>query len=251
MCLDYRLVNKKLIADKYPLPRIDEILDGLGRAIYFSILDLFNEFYQIPLEEESRDITSFSTPAGSFRWKVLPFGLNVSPNSFSRMMSLAFAGANQIQYFLYMDDVIVIRNSVKHHLKNLQGIFDICRKRNLKLNSLKCRFFRTEVTYLGYKSTANGIQPDPEKLPDPDYLKPDPKIKKIRTDHGTEYLSNDFKNFCKRHGIQHQTSYTYTPQQNGKAERFNRSIIEKAKCLLFDANLPKVYWAQATRKILW
>lgn len=164
MCVDYRLVNKKLVADKFPLPRIDEILDGLGRAKYFSVLDLFSGFHQVPLEEDSRDITSFSTSEGSFRWKVLPFGLNVSPNSFSRMMSLAFVGASQIQYFLYMDDVIVIGNSVKHHLKNLQGIFQILRKRNLKLNPLKCKFFRSEVTYLGHKCTANGILPDPEKL---------------------------------------------------------------------------------------
>lgn len=164
MCVDYRLVNKKLIADKYPLPRIDEILDGLGRAKFFSVLDLFSGFHQIPLEEESRDITSFSTAEGSYRWKVLPFGLNVSPNSFSRMMSLAFSGANQVQYFLYMDDVIAIGSSVKHHLKNLKGIFEICRSRNLKLNPLKCKFFRTEMTYLGHKCTASGIQPDPEKL---------------------------------------------------------------------------------------
>lgn len=133
MCVDYRLVNKKLVADKFPLPRVDEILDSLGRARYFSVLDLYAGFWQIPLEEESRDITSFSTPEGTFRWKVLPFGLNVSPNSFSRMMQLAFSGANQIQYFLYMDDIIVIGNSVKHHLDNLRGIFEICRKRNLTL----------------------------------------------------------------------------------------------------------------------
>lgn len=164
MCVDYRLVNKKLIADKYPLPRIDEILDGLGRAKVFSVLDLFSGFHQIPLDEDSRDITSFSTSDGSYRWKVLPFGLNVSPNSFSRMMSLAFAGANQVQFFLYMDDVIVIGNSVKHHLKNLEEVFTICRKRNLKLNPLKCKFFRSEVTYLGHRCTSEGILPDPDKL---------------------------------------------------------------------------------------
>lgn len=93
MCIDYRRVNKKLIPDKFPLPRIDEILDNLGKAKYFSILDLFSGFHQVPLEENSRDITTFSTEQGSFRWKVLPFGINVSPNSFSRMMSIAFSGS--------------------------------------------------------------------------------------------------------------------------------------------------------------
>lgn len=164
MCVDYRLINKKLIADKYPLPRIDEILDSLGRAKYFSVIDLFSGFHQVPLDKDSRDITSFSTSEGSFRWKVLPFGLNVSPNSFSRMMNLAFSGASQIQYFLYMDDIIVVGNSIKHHLKNLKEVFQICRNRNLKLNPQKCKFFRTEVTYLGHKCTSEGISPDPEKL---------------------------------------------------------------------------------------
>lgn len=164
MCVDYRLVNKKLVADKYPLPRIDEILDNLGRAKYFSIIDLFNGFHQIPLDESSRDITSFSTSDGCFRWKVLPFGLNVSPNSFSRMMSLAFAGASQIQFFLYLDDIIVIGKSIADHLNNLEEVFKICRYRNLKLHPHKCKFFRSEVTYLGHRCTNEGISPDPNKI---------------------------------------------------------------------------------------
>lgn len=88
MCIDYRKVNKKLIPDRFPLPRIDEILDNLGEAKFFCVIDLFSGFYQVPLDEDSRKITTFTTELGSFQWKVLPFGLNVSPNSFSRMMSL-------------------------------------------------------------------------------------------------------------------------------------------------------------------
>lgn len=72
------------------------------------------------------------------------------------------------------------------------------------------------------------------------------KIKILRTDNGTEYLSNAFTDFCKMNGIQHQLTTAYTPQQNGVAERMNRTIIERAKCLLFDANLPKRFWAEAS-----
>lgn len=100
MCIDYRNVNKKLIADKYPLPRIDDISDGLGRSIFFTVIDLYNGFHQIPVHESSRDITAFSTEQGSFRWKVLPFGLNVSPNSFSRMMNIAFSGLTPEKAFI-------------------------------------------------------------------------------------------------------------------------------------------------------
>lgn len=82
ICIDYRKVNEKMTGDRYPLPRIDKILDNLGRAKYFSIIDLYAGFHQVKLEKASRDITTFSTENESFRWKVLPFGLNISPNSF-------------------------------------------------------------------------------------------------------------------------------------------------------------------------
>lgn len=176
MCVDYRLVNKKLIADKFPLPRIDDILDGLGRAKYFSVLDLYSGFHQIKIHEDSRDITSFSTDKGSYRWKVLPFGLNVSPNSFARMMTMAFAGLPPEQAFLYMDDIIVIGCSEQHHLNNIRKIFEVCRKYNLKLNPQKCEFFRPEVIFLGHRCTAKGLLPDESKISAiRNYQRPDDK----------------------------------------------------------------------------
>ena len=146
------------------MPRIDDIMDGLGRARYFSVLDLYSGFHQIPLEEDSKDVTSFSTENGSYRFNVLPFGLSVAPNSFSRMMSLAFAGLTPSQCFLYMDDLIVIGCSEEHHLQNLKSVFETCRRYNLKLNPEKCQFFRPEVTYLGHKCTNKGVRPDSSKL---------------------------------------------------------------------------------------
>lgn len=88
LCIDFRQLNKKLIPDKFPLPRIDNVLDNLGKAKFFSTLDLYSGFWQIPLTENSRNPTSFSCGEGSFRFKVVPFGLNVAPNSFARMMSV-------------------------------------------------------------------------------------------------------------------------------------------------------------------
>lgn len=161
MCVDFRAVNKKLIADKFPLPRIDDIL---GRAKHFSILDLFSGFHQIPLHLDSRDITSFSSDRGLFRYKVLPFGLNIAPNSFSRMISIAFSGLSPDQPFLYVDDIIVIGCSKQHHLKNLSIVFNIFRKFNLKVNLFKCNFFRPEVTFLGHKCTLKGLLPDDSKI---------------------------------------------------------------------------------------
>jgi len=104
------------LSDKFTLPRIDDILDQLGRAKYFSSLDLMSGFHQIELEKSSRDITSFSTNNGSYRCTRLPFGLKIAPNSFHRMMTIAFSGLEPSQAFLYMDDLIVIGCSEKHIL---------------------------------------------------------------------------------------------------------------------------------------
>lgn len=164
MCIDYRKLNKKLVADRYPLPRIDDILDNFGRAKYFSVIDLFSGFHQVELDEESRDCTTFSTEQGSFRWKVLPFGLNVSPNSFSRMMSIAFSGLPPEKAFLYIDDIIVIGRTENEHLQNLEAVFKLLRERNLKLNAEKCKFFQPEVTFLGHRCTPEGILPDETKI---------------------------------------------------------------------------------------
>lgn len=160
LVVDFRELNKKLIPDKFPLPRIDEILDQLGKAKYFSVIDLISGFHQIPLHQDSRKYTAFSCDSGFYEFTRLPFGLSVSPNSFSRMMAIAFSGLTPEKAFLYIDDLIVIGINEEHHLNNLKDVFEVC---TLKLNPTKCQFFKSEVTYLGHHLTDKGILPDKSK----------------------------------------------------------------------------------------
>lgn len=127
-------------------------------------MDLYSGFHQIPLAKESRPCTAFSTDSGFYQWKVVPFGINIAPASFSRMMSIAFSGLAPQQAFIYMDDLIVIGISENQHLNNLKNVFEMCRKNNLKLNPLKCEFFKSEVTFLGHNCTSEGLKPDPKKI---------------------------------------------------------------------------------------
>lgn len=122
-------------------------------------------FHQIEIEKDSREFTAFSLPErGHFQFKRLPFGLNISPNSFQRMMSIALSGLSPECAFLYIDDVIVVGCSIEHHLKNLRRVFNCFRSRNLKLNPAKCNFFQSGVTFLGHKVTDQGILPDHSKF---------------------------------------------------------------------------------------
>lgn len=164
LVVDFRQLNKQIIPDKFPLPRIDEILDHIGRAKYFTTLDLMSGFHQIELDNKSKRYTAFSSPDGHYEFNRLPFGLNISPNSFQRMMTIALSGLPPECAFLYIDDIIVMGCSVSHHLKNLECVFTKLREHNLKLNPSKCVFFASDVTYLGHHISEKGIQPDRSKF---------------------------------------------------------------------------------------
>lgn len=162
LVVDYRQLNKKLVNDKFPLTRLEDVLDRIGRSKYFSTLDMTSSFHQIPLNKESRPLTAFSTNKGHFQFKRLPFGLKISSNSFQRMLTIALSGLDS-QAFLYVDDIIVFGCSLKHHNSNLIQVFERLRKYNLKLNASKCVFLKSEVVYLGHLITNEGIKTDPSK----------------------------------------------------------------------------------------
>lgn len=197
LVVDYRDLNKKVIPDKFPLPRIDDILDQLGRAKHFSVLDLQAGFHQIELEESSRDVTSFSSDSGSYRFKRVPFGLSISPSGFSRLMGMAFSGLPPQTCFLYVDDLIVAACSVKQHLKKLEYVFETCRKFNLKLNPNKSKFFQKSVTFLGHLCTEDGILPDPAKFePIKNYPVPENADQARRFVAFANYYRRFIKNFA-------------------------------------------------------
>jgi RNase H-like domain found in reverse transcriptase/Reverse transcriptase (RNA-dependent DNA polymerase)/Integrase zinc binding domain len=162
--IDYRKLNEKILDDKFPLANITDILDSLGRAVYFSTLDLSQGYYQVEIEEKDRNCTAFVTDRGQFRMKKLPMGLKISPSAFSRLMTVALSGLNYDKCFVYLDDIIVFGSNLETHNKNLLAVLQRLREVNLKLNPQKSKLLGKEVLYLGHKITAEGIAPDPEKI---------------------------------------------------------------------------------------
>lgn len=162
--IDYRELNERIVADKFPLPNISEILDSLSGAVYFSHLDLSSGYYQVELEAESRPCTAFVTDKGQYQMKRLPMGLKTSPSAFSRLMTVAVSGLNYESCFVYLDDLIVYGRNLESHNKNLIKVFERLREVNLKLNPAKCEFLKKDILYLGHVVSEKGIQPDPEKI---------------------------------------------------------------------------------------
>jgi transposase InsO family protein len=160
-CVDYRNLNSLTKKDKYPLPRIDDTLDVLGKSNFFTALDLKSGYHQIPVCESDREKTAFITHQGLFQWNVMPFGLCNAPATFQRCMDLLLAGVKWSSCMVYLDDIICFSRSFRQHLMDLREIFVRVRNAGLKFNLPKCTFAGRELLYLGHMVTRAGIKPDP------------------------------------------------------------------------------------------
>ncbi|XP_059360625.1 uncharacterized protein LOC132098573 [Carassius carassius] len=164
MCVDYRQLNSKTRKDAFPLPRIEETLDSLAGAHWFSTLDLASGYNQVPVSESDRPKTAFCTPFGLFEWNRMPFGLCNAPSTFQRLMERLFGDQRHQSVMLYLDDIIVFSSSVQQHLQRLRMVLDRLRAEGLKVKLEKCAFFREKVRYLGHVISAQGVATDPSKV---------------------------------------------------------------------------------------
>lgn len=162
--IDFRKINELTKQDAYPLPNIEEILDQLGKARYFSALDLTSGFHQVPLEKSSQEKTAFSTNRGHYEFLRMPFGLKNAPATFQRLMNRVLLGLIGRICFVFIDDIIVFGQTLEEHNQNLIQVFDRLRQHHLKLEPDKCEYLKPELQYLGHIISEDGVKPNPEKL---------------------------------------------------------------------------------------
>jgi hypothetical protein len=161
-CIDYRKLNDITIRDAYPIPRIDDTLDALQHAQFFSTLDLRSGYWQVEMDKESQPLTAFVTHRGLFECTVMPFGLTNAPATFQRLMDIVLAGLKWQCCLVYIDDIIVFSTTFEQHLHDLRKVFNALSDANLTLKASKCHFCLPEIKYLGHLVTPEGIKPDPE-----------------------------------------------------------------------------------------
>ena len=164
LCIDYRGLNAVTIKDAYPIPRIDDTLDALGGAKWFSTLDLSSGYWQVALDNDAMDKSAFVVRNGLYRWKVMPFGLTNAPATFERLMEKVMKGLQWEILLIYLDDVIVYGKTVQEEIERLRITFSRLRAANLKLKPSKCHLFQTSVLYLGHVVSAEGVMTDPDKV---------------------------------------------------------------------------------------
>lgn len=163
-CVDYRRLNKITRKDVYPLPRIDDALDCLQGAEYFSSLDLRSGYWQVPMAEADRAKTAFITPDGLYEFNVMPFGLCNAPATFERMMDNILRGLKWKICLCYLDDVVIFSPDFDTHLRRLEQVLTCLAGAKLQLNLKKCHFAARQLTILGHVVSKDGVLPDESKL---------------------------------------------------------------------------------------
>ncbi len=160
-CVDYRALNAKTIKDRYPLPRMEDCLDQLLGACYFTALDLQSGYHQIPMAEDSKQFTQFICRRGTFQFNVMPFGLTNAPATFQAWMNDILQPFLDKFVVVYLDDVLIYSRTHEDHRRHLTDVIRALEEAGAKLNLAKCKFFQAQTTFLGHVVTRQGIHTDP------------------------------------------------------------------------------------------
>jgi len=166
LCVDFRKLNAITVKDAYPLPRIDDSLESLGSARYFTSLDMNSAFWQIPLTENSKRRTAFVADGGLYQFETMAFGLCNATSTFQRLMSKAFSTISNRYGNLvlcYVDDILIATRTVDEHFDRLKEVFTCLQRAGLKLKSKKCHIMERQVSFLGRIIDEKGIRPDPKR----------------------------------------------------------------------------------------
>lgn len=164
MCIDYRSLNKLSIRNSSSIPRIDECLDKMSGARYFTSLDLRSGYHQIRIHPDDVPKTAFNTRYGQYSWLVLPFGLCNAPPVFQSLMNKILGDYIDKTTIVYLDDILIFSKTLEEHKIHVRQILNVLKKEKLIANLKKCELGKTELTFVGFKITAQGISPSPEKV---------------------------------------------------------------------------------------
>ncbi|CAF5185416.1 unnamed protein product, partial [Rotaria magnacalcarata] len=195
-CIDYRRLNEITEKDNYPLPRIQEIFDTLGGAKYFTKLDFQGGYYQVPIDEEDKPKTAFTTRDKLWEFNVMPQGIKNGPPTFQRIVNKLLGQLQWNCALSYIDDIIIYSKSINEHLHHLEQVLSLLNHANFRLNVTKCEFMQEKIKFLGHMINENGISPCPDKvraindIPVPSNIKAAISFVKM-----AEYYRNHIPNF--------------------------------------------------------
>jgi hypothetical protein len=157
MCIDYRAVNRITVKDRYPLPHIEDLFNGLEGSKVFSKLDLASGYHQTRIAPGDRQKTAFTTKFGLYEWRVLPFGLANAPSQFMRMMDGLLTPEMRRFVAIYLDDVLVHGRDLAQHVSHVRTVLTTLLSHRLRVKQSKCEWAQEQVEFCGFTISGDGI----------------------------------------------------------------------------------------------
>jgi len=164
ICIDYRQLNKVIIKNKYPLPRIDDLFDQLQGAKYFSKIDLRSGYHQLKIRERDIPKTAFKTRYGHFEFLVMSFGITNAPAAFMDLINRVFKPFLDSFVIVFIDEILVYSQSREDHADHLRAVLQTLYQQILYVKFSKYEFWLESVAFLGHVVSSEGIKVDPQKF---------------------------------------------------------------------------------------
>lgn len=251
LCLDPKFLNQAIKKDYFSIPTLNDLKSKLFGAQYFTVLDLKDGFYQIQLTEESSKLCSFSTPFGTYKFKRLPFGINIAPEKFQKLNEKSFGDLEGTE--IYIDDILVWGKNLEEHDRNLEKVIERARKLNVKFNKDKLQYRVQEVRFLGHIFSKDGIRSDPKRV-EAINLMPDPKSKKdLQRYLGMiNYMRSFIPNLAQktevlRQLLKNDVEFTWNACHINATQQLKQIITNTPVLAVFDENVKIVIQTDASK----
>jgi hypothetical protein len=197
MCPDFWALNKLTIKDKFPIPVIDDLLNELSSAQYFTKLDLRSSYHQIRMKDEDIPKTTFRTHECHYELLVMPFGLCNAPSTFQSLMNYVFCPFLRHFVLVLFDDIVFYSKTWSSHLSHVNQVLHLLSNHQLFLKQSKCAFSASEVEYLGHTVGKDGVRVDPQKIK---AMQDWPRPKTIKILRGFLGLTSYYRKFVRNYG---------------------------------------------------
>jgi len=192
--IDYKPLNAITISDPFPMWVVEDLINKLSGAKWFSLVDLKAGYWQIDMDPNSIQYTAFSTRSGHYEFLKMPFGLKNAVSEFSRIMNMVLGHLDFV--IVYLDDITIFSSTLEQHFRHIKIVLDTLLKHGLKANKEKCSFFKKEIFLLGYVVSENRVAMNPDKVKAVENFKAPKSVKELQIILG---LANYYNRFIKNY----------------------------------------------------